>query len=85
MCGITGFIDLQSARTPEDLEALAGSMANTLRHRGPDDSGVWVDASLGLALGHRRLSILDLSCACHYPLLNITKLSKNHSVYHHKN
>jgi asparagine synthase (glutamine-hydrolysing) len=61
MCGITGFLDLQSARTREELEAVVGSMADTLSHRGPDDSGVWVDAALGLALGHRRLSIIDLS------------------------
>jgi asparagine synthase (glutamine-hydrolysing) len=61
MCGIAGFLDLQSARSREELEAVIRSMANTLSHRGPDDSGLWVDASLGLALGHRRLSIIDLS------------------------
>ena len=36
-------------------------MASTLRHRGPDDGGSWADAAAGIALGHRRLSILDLS------------------------
>ena len=61
MCGITGFIDLQARRTPEELAAVVRAMAGTLSHRGPDDSGVWVDAELGLALGHRRLSVLDLS------------------------
>lgn len=61
MCGITGFIDLQSTRPGEELEALIRSMAGTLRHRGPDAAGSWVDAALGLALGHRRLSIIDLS------------------------
>ncbi|MHB8067027.1 MAG: asparagine synthase (glutamine-hydrolyzing) [Desulfobaccales bacterium] len=61
MCGIAGFLDLQSTRTCEELEPIILSMANTLSHRGPDDSGFWVDAALGLALGHRRLSIIDLS------------------------
>jgi asparagine synthase (glutamine-hydrolysing) len=61
MCGIAGFIDLQSARSREESEAVIRSMAGALSHRGPDDSGLWVDATLGLALGHRRLSIIDLS------------------------
>lgn len=61
MCGIAGLLELQSHRTREELEAIAGSMAGALRHRGPDDSGVWADASLGLAMAHRRLSVLDLS------------------------
>ncbi len=61
MCGITGFLDLQSTRTFEELESIVRPMADTLSHRGPDDFGFWVDAALGLALGHRRLSIIDLS------------------------
>jgi asparagine synthase (glutamine-hydrolysing) len=70
MCGITGFIDFQARRTPEELEALARAMAATLRHRGPDDSGVWVEARLGLALAHRRLSILDLSPLGRQPMVS---------------
>lgn len=43
-------------------------MAGALAHRGPDDSGLWVDAGLGVALGHRRLAVLDLSRAGHQPM-----------------
>jgi asparagine synthase (glutamine-hydrolysing) len=45
-------------------------MADCLRHRGPDDAGVWVDETVPLALAHRRLSILDLSPAGHQPMLS---------------
>lgn len=44
------------------------AMTDTLTHRGPDSSGVWVDHNAGIALGHRRLSILDLSSAGHEPM-----------------
>jgi asparagine synthase (glutamine-hydrolysing) len=43
-------------------------MTTSLRHRGPDDGGTWVDAAAGVALGHRRLSIVDLSEAGHQPM-----------------
>jgi asparagine synthase (glutamine-hydrolysing) len=43
-------------------------MTDAIRHRGPNDEGVWVDAEAGIALGHRRLSILDLSQEGHQPM-----------------
>src|SRR5258708_2819438 len=60
MCGISGFLEPRPS-TSDELDATAQRMANALRHRGPDDSGTWVDAEVGVALGHRRLSIVDLS------------------------
>lgn len=54
----------------ERLRRTAAEMADCLAHRGPDDHGVWVDASTGVALGHRRLSILDLSPAGHQPMVS---------------
>jgi hypothetical protein len=54
------------------LEAMAERMAEVLRHRGPDDHGVWADPKAGVALAHRRLSILDLSAAGHQPMFSST-------------
>lgn len=68
MCGLAGLLcphtDLDDAR----LRELAGAMGDALAHRGPDDKGVWADAEQGIALAHRRLSILDLSPLGHQPM-----------------
>lgn len=66
MCGFAGIAFARSS-AGEDLRAAAERMANAIRHRGPDDSGVWADES-GVALAHRRLSILDLSSAGQQPM-----------------
>jgi asparagine synthase (glutamine-hydrolysing) len=47
-------------------------MAQTLVHRGPDDHGVWVDAQAGVALAHRRLSIIDISPLGHQPMRSVS-------------
>lgn len=70
MCGITGFIDASRQTSPEILENTVRRMSDTLRHRGPDDEGAWVDAEAGVALGHRRLSIVDLSPEGHQPMVS---------------
>lgn len=69
MCGITGILDLEGA-TAEALQLDTERMTRTLAHRGPDDSGIWVDEEQGVALGHRRLSIIDLSPCGHQPMLS---------------
>jgi asparagine synthase (glutamine-hydrolysing) len=68
VCGIAGFIAAASLRDTDALRARARSMADAILHRGPDDSDAWVDAVTGVALAHRRLSILDLSPAGHQPM-----------------
>lgn len=61
MCGLAGFWDPRSSLDAARLSAIARAMADRLAHRGPDDAGSWADPQAGLALGHRRLSIIDLS------------------------
>ncbi|WP_035383199.1 asparagine synthase (glutamine-hydrolyzing) [Ferriphaselus sp. R-1] len=80
MCGILGWLgDLTPADTPRFHAAL-----DTLAHRGPDDSGVWVSADA--LLGHRRLSILDLSPAGHQPMVEPASgavIVFNGEIYNH--
>ena len=64
MCGIVGFID----STIQHPEFVLRRMTDAVVHRGPDDEGQWCDPNVGIALGHRRLSILDLSPAGHQPM-----------------
>jgi len=68
MCGIAG--SLQTGITPDEWERLLRSMTDTLVHRGPDDAGWWYDASGGIGLGHRRLSIVDLSPHGRQPMVS---------------
>lgn len=70
MCGITGFLDLACSMPQVELEATATAMAEAIRHRGPDDWGCWADEASGIAFGHRRLSIIDLSPGGHQPMFS---------------
>lgn len=68
MCGLAGFIDSSLQTGADNLQQTVQRMADTLAYRGPDDHGAWVDAEAGVALGHRRLSIIDLSLTGHQPM-----------------
>lgn len=68
MCGVAGFLGTPGAASRDELQRTVARMAEALRHRGPDDGGTWVDAEAGMALGHRRLSVVDLSPAGHQPM-----------------
>ena len=70
MCGIAGFIDSEATRPADTLDAMARTMADTLSHRGPDEGTAWVERDAGLAFGHRRLSIVDLSRAGRQPMVS---------------
>lgn len=82
MCGILGLVGSPSGMTDSGIQGLL----NTLRHRGPDDSGVWQDQSIGVLLGHTRLSILDLSPAGHQPMVSASGryvVAFNGEIYNH--
>lgn len=86
VCGLTGFWQEASACPADVACATVQRMADTLTHRGPDDSGVWVDGEAGIALGHRRLAILDLSPAGHQPMVSPSRryvIAFNGEIYNH--
>jgi asparagine synthase (glutamine-hydrolysing) len=85
MCGLTGFLETRPEHLSES-EARVRSMLATLRHRGPDDEGTWVDAS-GAVLGLRRLAIIDLSELGHQPMTSQDGryvLAFNGEIYDHE-
>ncbi len=86
MCGFAGFLwprhDLGAGGLTDTVERMAAQLS----HRGPDDAGSWVDEHLGLALGHRRLAILELSPAGHQPMASDCSrfvLAYNGEIYNH--
>ena len=68
MCGLAGFWNRRCDQSAEQAVAVVSAMAQTLHHRGPDDTGTWADPSAGIAFGHKRLSIVDLSPTGHQPM-----------------
>lgn len=82
MCGITGLIHLNSAPvSPVVLK----KMTDAIVHRGPDGEGHWIEGNVGL--GHRRLSIIDLSPAGHQPMISNDHryvLSYNGEIYNYR-
>ncbi len=66
MCGINGILHLQSQKKVD--ERILTQMRDALEHRGPDDKGIYIQQNIGL--GHRRLSILDVTSAGHQPFLS---------------
>ena len=66
MCGINGILHLQSQKKVDERNLI--KMRDSLEHRGPDGKGLFIENNIGL--GHRRLSILDVSAAGHQPFLS---------------
>lgn len=85
MCGIAGYFRRDGNLAPDAREQLI-KMTSSLAHRGPDASGAWLDPNAGVALGHRRLSILDLSDAGSQPMSSHSGryvLVTNGEIYNH--
>ncbi len=81
MCGIAGILT-----TGAVAERAVRAMADVLAHRGPDDQGIWIDGQAGIGIGHRRLSIVDLSEAGHQPYHSRCGryvLTYNGEIYNH--
>jgi asparagine synthase (glutamine-hydrolysing) len=70
MCGISGFLDPSRSSVHAWMLATASLMERAMELRGPDDEGAWADAEAGIALGHRRLAILDLSPEGRQPMFS---------------
>jgi len=80
MCGMVGYLGSVEGCN------LLNSMAERITHRGPDDSGVWLDGAAGIALAHQRLSIVDLSPAGHQPMVSASGryvIVFNGEIYNH--
>lgn len=83
MCGIAGFVADRSLAFEETIRG----MTDRLAHRGPDDEGHWIDRETGVALGHRRLSIVDLSLNGHQPMVSSCGryvIVLNGEIYNHE-
>ena len=85
MCGITGFISTNNL-TQNETKTVINNMASTLSHRGPDDTGCWNSESDQVALGHKRLAILDLTTSGHQPMISSSNrfvIVFNGEIYNH--
>ncbi|MEM9784389.1 MAG: asparagine synthase (glutamine-hydrolyzing) [Pseudomonadota bacterium] len=86
MCGLAGMLWQPDTRSVEDIAPPLAAMTDAIAHRGPDDQGQWHDLAAGVALGHRRLSIIDLSAAGHQPMTSPSGrfvMVYNGEVYNH--
>jgi len=85
VCGITGFWSFGGG-SPESMRELVARMTARLVHRGPDGEGTWIDAQTGIALGFRRLAIIDLSDAGAQPMTSASGrfvIVFNGEIYNH--
>ena len=83
MCGVVGTYSFKGKQVNENLLV---KMRDTMIHRGPDGAGIWVSEDHKVGLGHRRLSIIDLSEAAAQPMCNedgTLWISFNGEIYNH--
>ena len=83
MCGLAGFLGQVQGG---DTDSVLRGMCDAIISRGPDDAGYWFDAEQQIGLGHRRLSILDLSPAGHQPMVSASGryvIAFNGEIYNH--
>ena len=86
MCGLTGFFALNNTRSRSEISVIGRKMTKSLSHRGPDSGDQWQDPDLPLLLGHRRLSILDLTSEGAQPMESESRryiIIYNGEIYNH--
>ena len=84
MCGLAGLVGVEFSA--DVFESTLLRMGEVIAHRGPDDSGIWLDPDAGIGMVHRRLSILDLSPAGHQPMVSSSGrffIVFNGEIYNH--
>lgn len=84
MCGLAGFFSFHAlANSPTHL---LQAMGKAIRHRGPDDTGIWFDETTGVGLAHQRLAIVDVSAAGYQPMQSACEryvIAFNGEIYNH--
>jgi len=86
MCGFVGLFLNSGEDAPFEMEKIIANMTDKLEHRGPDDRGTWLDHKHSIALGHRRLAIVDVSSSGHQPMTSASSryvIALNGEVYNH--
>lgn len=86
MCGLAGFLDVTGNALVGTYAQIAGRMADSMIARGPDDAGTWTSEEDGIALGFRRLAIVDLSAEGHQPMFSRSGryvMVYNGEIYNH--
>lgn len=86
MCGFVGFYKGVWPHEGGEVRARLEAMANTIAHRGPDSAGYWFDMQARVALGHRRLAVVDISPSGHQPMQSASGryiLAFNGEIYNH--
>lgn len=87
MCGFVGFLSKPGTFNSDSTNHILHCMANSVVHRGPDSAGYWLDPAAGIALGHRRLAVVDLSPNGSQPMVSSTGryiIGLNGEIYNHQ-
>ena len=87
MCGIAGLVDWRASTSADVLRGIGNAMNEALRHRGPDDGCVSVDAEAGAVVGQRRLAIIDLSPGGAQPMQSADRryvITFNGEIYNYR-